>query len=459
MRLGRAVNGLLPEASVFRLATKALLVGIVIALLAAAPAWATDFHGQVVFGGLPVPGAQATVTATQGDKTVTAVTDDQGLFDFTDLADGAWTITITMTGFAPIKEPITVAPNSPIPVFELKLQTLAEIRDEDKPVKVEPGAAPAATAAATSPAANASAKGNTAANGKGKNGSANQAQTAGNNAPPEAPPAQEASSAPSPDGFLINGSVNNAATSQFSLNQAFGNARNSRSLYNAQFALNFSSSALNANSHSLLAPPPTKPNFNNYTAQFQFGGPLKIPHLLPLYRAPNFYIAYGRSDNTSVNIPPALMPTPDLIGGNLGALTDITGQVVYVPASGLSPACSGALSTLSSGAGLAFPSNGQGQYIPSPCISPIAQNILNKLYPVVPSGTPIVSGYNYQVPLSTDSHSDFGRVNLAKGFGNKNNLNGTYSLQSTRESNPNLFGFVDKQANLGQSMNVSWYHR
>jgi trimeric autotransporter adhesin len=463
MRLGRAVKGLLPEMKGLRLAMKALLLGMVIALLAAAPAWATEFHGQVVFGGLPVPGAQATVTATQGAKTVTAITDDQGLFGFADLTDGAWTITITMTGFAPIKEPITVAPNSPIPVFELKLQTLAQIREEDKPVKVEPGAAPAVATATTSPTADttaSSAKGKAPADTKGKPAAGNQTAA---NAPPEAPQpaAQEASSAPSPDGFLINGSVNNAATSQFSLNQAFGNARNSRSLYNAQFALNFSSSTLNANSYSLLGPA-AKPNFNNYTAQLQFGGPLKIPHLIPLYRAPNFYVAYGRSDNTSVAITPGLVPmagTVDPVTGDydIATLAAITGETAYVPTSGISPAC---LTAAGGTAGSPFPKNGNGdQYIPGSCISPIAQNVLTRLYPTVPAKTPVVSGYNYQVPLSTDSHSDFGRVNLSKGLGNKNNVNGNYSLQSTRESSPNLFGFVDRQKNLGQSVNASWYHR
>lgn len=444
-----------------RLGMKALLLGIVIALLAAAPAWATDFHGQVVFGGLPVPGAQATVTATQGDKTVTAVTDDQGLFGFADLTDGAWTITITMTGFAPIKEPITVAPNSPIPVFELKLQTLAQIREEDKPVKVEPGTAPAVAAATTSPAADttaSAAKGKAPANAKGKPATGNQ--TAGN-APPDAPQpaAQEASSAPSPDGFLINGSVNNAATSQFSLSQAFGNARNSRSLYNIQLGLRVTSSSLNANSYSLLGPE-TKPNFTNYAAQLTFGGPLKIPHLIPLYRAPNFFVSYSRSRNASVNIPTVLVPTGLQSNGDyhLSALTAITGKVVYEPAATFQPALQPGCN-LTPGTPfplVANPANSLDQYIPSACISPVATNLL-KLYPG-PNKSQI-SGLNFQVPLSSDSHGDTFSTNLSKQLGNKNNINGSYNLSSTRNSNPNLFGFIDRQNVLGQSMNVNWYHR
>ena len=39
-------------------------------------ALASEYHGRVTFGGLPVPGA--TVTATQGSQKVVAVSDQQG---------------------------------------------------------------------------------------------------------------------------------------------------------------------------------------------------------------------------------------------------------------------------------------------------------------------------------------------------------------------------------------------
>jgi len=53
----------------------------------------------------------------------------------------------------------------------------------------------------------------------------------------EIPKAPDEQSQQSSDGFLVNGSVNNAATSQYSLDRAFGNRRpNSKSLYNGGFA-------------------------------------------------------------------------------------------------------------------------------------------------------------------------------------------------------------------------------
>jgi uncharacterized GH25 family protein len=55
---------------------------------------AAEHHGQVAFGGLPLPGA--TVTAIQGGRNFTAVTDQQGLYSFPDLPDGVWTIRVEM---------------------------------------------------------------------------------------------------------------------------------------------------------------------------------------------------------------------------------------------------------------------------------------------------------------------------------------------------------------------------
>jgi len=67
-------------------------------LCAAHAANASEYHGQVLFGGIPVPGA--TVTVMQGTKQFTTVTDQQGLYEFRDLADGAWKVQIEMHGFA-----------------------------------------------------------------------------------------------------------------------------------------------------------------------------------------------------------------------------------------------------------------------------------------------------------------------------------------------------------------------
>ena len=77
---------------------------LIIAFLAAGLLTAGEHRGVVKLGTLPVPGAA--VTARQGDKMVTALTDLQGAYVFPDLADGTWTIKVEMRGFAPVEREV-----------------------------------------------------------------------------------------------------------------------------------------------------------------------------------------------------------------------------------------------------------------------------------------------------------------------------------------------------------------
>ena len=56
------------------------------ACIAVSGLMAAEHHGAVKSGGLPIPGA--TVTATQSDKKIVTTTDDQGAYEFPELADG-----------------------------------------------------------------------------------------------------------------------------------------------------------------------------------------------------------------------------------------------------------------------------------------------------------------------------------------------------------------------------------
>src|SRR5438067_1631759 len=96
------------------------------AWMAVLPLVAAEHQGQVTFGGLPVPGA--TVTASQGDKKLTAVTDGQGAYKFADLADGPWTFQVEMLCFAPIKQDVAVAAGAAASEWQLKLLPLDEIK-------------------------------------------------------------------------------------------------------------------------------------------------------------------------------------------------------------------------------------------------------------------------------------------------------------------------------------------
>jgi hypothetical protein len=96
------------------------LAGLFVSALAA-----SEHHGQVKFGGLPLPGA--TVSATANGKTFTAITDPLGVYAFPDLPDGTWTIQVDMLCFATIKQEVTVAPAAPAAVWELKLLPISEM--------------------------------------------------------------------------------------------------------------------------------------------------------------------------------------------------------------------------------------------------------------------------------------------------------------------------------------------
>ena len=181
-------------------------------LHAGSMALASENHGQVFFGGVPVPGA--TVIVTQGSNKFETVTDRQGLYEFENISDGVWKIRIEMRGFSTVEGEITVAPNAPQPAWELKLLGLEQMLAETKVSTPESKPLQARTSSADQQA--------------GKKDSAKQEEV---NAQEPPRPAEESPDR-SNDGFLINGSVNNAATSPFTMAPAFGNRRlGAKSLY------------------------------------------------------------------------------------------------------------------------------------------------------------------------------------------------------------------------------------
>jgi hypothetical protein len=93
------------------------LVCIGACLTAPRLALASEYHGQVTFGGLPVPGA--TITATQGGRKFVAISDQQGSYSFLDLPDGAWKIEVEMQCFSTIEQTVAIAPHAPAAKFTI----------------------------------------------------------------------------------------------------------------------------------------------------------------------------------------------------------------------------------------------------------------------------------------------------------------------------------------------------
>ena len=385
------------------------LLCILAGLCATCVAAASEYHGQVTFGGLPVPGV--TITATQGEKKVSTVSDQGGLYDFPDLADGAWKIDVEMQCFSTLDADVTVAPNMVPGKWELALLPLDQLMARTKLTQ-----APLTLQVALIPAAPA------------RKPDASGVAPAADITKPTEEQSQQAS-----DGFLVNGSVNNAATSQYSLDQAFGNRRpNSKSLYTGGLAAVLNNSALDARPYSLSGFDTPKAMYDRITGIVSLGGPIKIPRLMP--RGPNFFAGYQWTRDHTAAIQSGLVPTDAQRAGNLSGLLNALGQpvTIYNPATGLP-----------------FSSN----VVP---VSAQAQALL-ALYPL-PNMTG-ASGYNYQVPVLNSSHQDLMQTRLDKTIGRKDQLSGGFNLQSTRAGSENLFGFVDTTDTLGINANVKWSHR
>jgi len=416
------------------------------ALLSALLLNSAEQHGQVKFSGLGVPGV--TVIATQGDKTQTVITDQQGTYTFADLPDGTWAFQVEMLCFEPIKQDVSLTAGLPAPDWELKLLPLDQIQAAAGPVAAPKPAAVQMTTNQSAPAPAAT----QAKNVKPKKGApapppqtgfkqtdvnASAAPAAAPPPPSDSPASQNAAdlSQRASDGLLISGSQSNAASSQFSLNPAFGNnRRGARSLYTGNISFISNNSALDAKPFSLTGQDTPKSAQNLLQGGFSIQGPIKIPHLLR--NGPIFVVNYQWLRNRAATTTPYLVPTQAERGGDFSQTLNALGQPVQI----------------------FDPTNGQpfnGNMIPSTRISQQALALLN-FYPM-----PNFAGgsrYNYQTSLITITSQNSMQSRLVKGIGNKDQVFGNFDFRDTNSQNTNLFGFVDQTRQLGMTTTANWRH-
>jgi hypothetical protein len=248
-------------------------------------------------------------------------------------------------------------------------------------------------------------------------------------------PASDELSQRAADGFLINGNANNAASSPFAMAQAFGNNRRaSRSLYNGNLGFIVDNSTFDARPFSLTGQDTPRPDYNHVQGVFAFGGPIKIPHFIR--NGPNFFVNYQWTRNRNASTGTGLMPDAAERLGDFSHILNAQGQPVEI----IDPVT-----------GAPIP----GNRIPQSQISPQASALLN-YYPLpnFPGGT----RYNYQIPIVSNTHQDSLQTRLNKTIGRKDQVSGTFALQSTRSDNPNLFGFLDTSSVLGLNLNTNWRH-
>ncbi len=334
-------------------------------LLGLASAWvavAADHQGLVRFGGQPLPGATVTAVGPRGAR-VSTLTGLDGNYSLQDLATGAWTIRVEMQCFEPAAREVAVGSDASSVEWDLKLLPLADITS--RRVVDEPK--PAASPEPQKPA---------------------QAQS-----PPKTNEDAAELNDRAADGFLINGSVNNGASTPFAIAPAFGNFRKGPgSLYNASIGFTAGNSAWDARSFSLTGQDTPKPGYNRLTGLLAFGGPIRIPHLMR--NGPNLMLNYQLTRNRNATTQSGLMPTEAERSGT----------------------------------------------VPLSQMSPQARALLG-LYPL-----PNFAGgsrYNYQAALTGATHQDSLQVRANKPVGRRDQLSGGFAFQSTRTDNTNLFGFLD----------------
>ena len=377
---------------------------------------ASEHRGVVQFNELPVPGIMA--TATHGEKKFTAVTNLQGIYLFPDLEDGVWTIQIEMPGFQTMKQEVNVGSERALIEWELAMLPFSEMKTEQIKAIVA-GTVPEFQRTDIKQLAEAP---DVLSNNEAGGGSQSEPSSIFANLSPEQLTERAA------DGFLINGSVNNAANSPFAQLAVFGNNRRFRALYTGSVNIFLNNSAFDARSYSLTGHDTRKPAYNRSRIALNFGGPLDIPHLIK--RGPWFYLGYERNRDRNATIHTSRMPTPEERSGDLSQARDPLGQAIHI----FDPETE-----------LPFDNN----VIPEDRLSPQAQSLL-MLYPLPNSANG--GRYNYQVPIVAETHQDavHGRID-------QNNFSGSVKYQTTRTDNPNAFAFLDTGRAGSLNLGTSYY--
>ncbi|MGI4981221.1 MAG: hypothetical protein ACRYHB_12610, partial [Janthinobacterium lividum] len=227
-----------------------------------------------------------------------------------------------------------------------------------------------------------------------------------------APPAEPAGDSDrGADGLLINGSANNAATSKYSLAQAFGSRRaGSKALYNGSLGFQGSASPFDARPYSITGLEVPKASYTRFTGIATLGGPIRIPHLF--YNGPTFFVGYQWTRDRDAQTIPGLVFTTAQRNGLLGS-----GTVA---------------------------------------VSPQAAALL-ALYPL-----PNLAGntrYNYQTQVLNGTHADALQSRLSRSIGRRDEVFGRFAFRSFRADTENLFHFRDGTRTLGIDTDVNWSHR
>ncbi|HVZ20309.1 MAG TPA: carboxypeptidase-like regulatory domain-containing protein, partial [Vicinamibacterales bacterium] len=372
--------------------------------------------------------------AMQGTQKVTTTTDQQGVYRFADLADGVWSISVEMRGFATATHDVTVASSAMPEHWELTLLSFDQIAKTIPPSRIESnprGANPAGSRGEPERLAPQAAGGGFKRAAVKPTSRAATEPPAG--APPPPPPAE---SSEATDGFLINGSVNNGAASPFAQPAAFGNNRRGPgSLYTGMIGVLGDTSKWDARPYSFTGQAAPQPDYNDVHAIGFFRGPFLLPgvHQNRL----NVTVGFQHTANHNATTRSTVVPTALERAGDFSQTTDAFGRAIRVtdPLTGRPFA---------------------GNTIPADRLSPAALSLL-RLYP-----QPNVSDggrFNYQAPTLQASRQDGVQSQLVQPINSRNTLSGALAYQRVDTNNTSLFGFEDAGRVSTFDTSVLWTHR
>ncbi len=394
---------------------------------------AAEQRGIVKFNGQPVPGASVTVLLD--GRSATVATGADGTYELTNLAEGEYLFRVEMPGFATVEAGGRVPGSVAAREWVLEMLPLASMATQSDPLSNSatipasvPAAVPRGKAPPGKPTTTQAPFQRTELTAAGGTVQAGAAQPDGSGAFESTDAAELRRRAA--DGFLVNGSANNGANSPFGQAPSFGNQRRGPgSQYNANLGFTLGNAALDARPYSLTGQGAPKPDYTRTQAMLSFGGPLKIPRLLPR-KGPNLTVNYQWLRSSTVTAQSGLVPTAAERTGDLSQL--------------LKP-FSDPLS------GAPFP----GQRIPANRLSPQAESLL-ALYPL--PNFPNAGRYNYQVPLAVETHDDNLQTRFQQSISQRDQLFGSYDYASTRTDAPGLTGLLDKTNLVGMSAAINWAH-
>jgi len=242
-------------------------------------------------------------------------------------------------------------------------------------------------------------------------------------------------SADAADGFLVNGSVNNSASSPFAQLAAFGNnRRGARSLYNGGVGVVLGNSRWDSRPFSFTDQPSPKPSYSDAQILGSFAGPVKLPGFR---NKANLFLGYQHTVNNDATTQSALVPTAAERRGDFSQSVDALGKPIRL---------------VNPSTGLPY----TGNAIPEGEITRQASSLLS-LYP-----SPNVDGggrYNFQTPVILRTTQDAVQTRLIQMVNQKNQLFGNVSFQRTATEAANIFGFVDSSVVSGVDAPVNWSHR